>query len=75
MLPKKIPQLNAEQWNAAIADLPGAHILQTWEWGRVKSEFGWQPHYLLVMIVPIWKKNYIDLFGNGLLHPKWRHKK
>jgi peptidoglycan pentaglycine glycine transferase (the first glycine) len=27
--------------------LPGAHILQTWEWGQVKSQFGWQPTHLL----------------------------
>ncbi len=33
-------------WNERIADLPGAHILQTSEWGRFKSSFGWQslPH-------------------------------
>jgi peptidoglycan pentaglycine glycine transferase (the first glycine) len=30
-------------WNATIAALPGAHFLQTWEWGQVKSHFGWQP--------------------------------
>jgi peptidoglycan pentaglycine glycine transferase (the first glycine) len=47
MLPRKLPHLNPEQWNAAIAELPGAHILQTWEWGKVKSQFGWQAHYLL----------------------------
>ncbi|OGO14533.1 MAG: hypothetical protein A2Y53_00940 [Chloroflexi bacterium RBG_16_47_49] len=47
MLPKNPPQLNPVQWNANIATLPGAHILQTWEWGKVKSQFGWQPHYLL----------------------------
>jgi peptidoglycan pentaglycine glycine transferase (the first glycine) len=47
MLPKNPPQLNSEQWNAMIAVFPGAHILQTWEWGNVKSQFGWQPHHLL----------------------------
>lgn len=25
-----------------IATLPGAHVLQTWEWGQVKKRFGWQ---------------------------------
>jgi lipid II:glycine glycyltransferase (peptidoglycan interpeptide bridge formation enzyme) len=39
--------LNSEQWNAIIAALPGAHILQTWEWGKVKSLFGWQAHFLV----------------------------
>jgi lipid II:glycine glycyltransferase (peptidoglycan interpeptide bridge formation enzyme) len=47
MLPKNPPQLNAAQWNTIIGGLPKAHILQTWEWGQVKSQFGWQPHYLI----------------------------
>jgi peptidoglycan pentaglycine glycine transferase (the first glycine) len=46
MLPKTPPQIIPEIWNASISALPGAHILQTWEWGKVKSQFGWQPHYL-----------------------------
>jgi len=31
------------QWNVALAKLPTAHILQTWEWGVFKSHHGWQP--------------------------------
>jgi lipid II:glycine glycyltransferase (peptidoglycan interpeptide bridge formation enzyme) len=23
--------------------LPGAHLLQTWEWGQVKAHYGWEP--------------------------------
>jgi len=38
---------DAAQWNDQIANLPGAHALQTREWGQVKSQFGWQPHFLL----------------------------
>ena len=34
-----------ENWNALLASLPGAHVLQTWEWGQVKARFGWEPHY------------------------------
>lgn len=34
-------------WNEEIKDLPGAHALQTYQWGQVKSQFGWQPHHLL----------------------------
>ncbi len=30
-------------WNAALAQLPAAHILQTWEWGAFKSRYGWRP--------------------------------
>jgi lipid II:glycine glycyltransferase (peptidoglycan interpeptide bridge formation enzyme) len=26
-----------------IANLPGSHFLQTWEWSQVKSQFGWSP--------------------------------
>lgn len=32
-----------DQWNEIIAALPGAHILQTLEWGQIKSRYGWQP--------------------------------
>lgn len=34
---------NPETWNQLIAPLPGAHVLQTWEWALVKSRYGWQP--------------------------------
>ena len=29
-------------WNAMVAGLPRAHLLQTWEWAQVKAAFGWQ---------------------------------
>lgn len=32
----------AAEWNALIAGLPDAHVLQTWEWGHVKAEGGWE---------------------------------
>lgn len=28
-------------WNQLIARFPGAHFLQTWEWGQIKQSFGW----------------------------------
>jgi lipid II:glycine glycyltransferase (peptidoglycan interpeptide bridge formation enzyme) len=31
-------------WNTIIAGLPDAPVLQSREWGRVKSEFGWKPY-------------------------------
>jgi peptidoglycan pentaglycine glycine transferase (the first glycine) len=34
-------------WNELIAGLPQAHILQSHEWGQVKTQNGWQPNYLL----------------------------
>ncbi len=33
---------NAAEWDELIAKLPDAHILQTWEWGQFKAEYGWQ---------------------------------
>jgi len=36
-----------ETWNTALAQLPLAHVLQTWEWGQFKSRHGWTPSYLL----------------------------
>lgn len=30
-------------WNLEIAALPGAHILQTWEWSQFKAIYGWRP--------------------------------
>jgi peptidoglycan pentaglycine glycine transferase (the first glycine) len=35
--------ISGPEWNDSIADLPGAHILQTWEWGQFKGQYGWQP--------------------------------
>ena len=31
------------EWNALIKDLPGYSVLQAWEWGAVKSKYGWKP--------------------------------
>lgn len=30
-----------EEWNNEVRRLPGAHVLQSWEWGECKSRFGW----------------------------------
>ena len=30
-------------WNSETASLPGAHILQTWEWSQFKAMYGWCP--------------------------------
>jgi len=32
-----------DRWNSALATLPSPHLLQTWEWGALKSRYGWQP--------------------------------
>jgi peptidoglycan pentaglycine glycine transferase (the first glycine) len=37
-------------WNATLALLPYAHVLQTWEWGDFKAETtGWRPHRVAFM--------------------------
>ncbi len=43
----EINALSGADWNQAIAALPGAHVLQTWQWGQFKRAYGWQPEYLL----------------------------
>jgi peptidoglycan pentaglycine glycine transferase (the first glycine) len=37
------PHASRAEWNAALARLPTAHVLQTWEWGTFKSRYGWHP--------------------------------
>jgi lipid II:glycine glycyltransferase (peptidoglycan interpeptide bridge formation enzyme) len=46
-MPVKPFREGAGEWDALIAGLPNAHVLQSWEWGWVKSQFGWQtqPYY------------------------------
>ncbi len=33
----------ASPWNEVIAQFPGGHLLQTWEWAQIKSAQGWKP--------------------------------
>jgi lipid II:glycine glycyltransferase (peptidoglycan interpeptide bridge formation enzyme) len=39
--------LDRGEWNRALGDLPGAHVLQTWEWGEFKAGYGWTAERLL----------------------------
>jgi peptidoglycan pentaglycine glycine transferase (the first glycine) len=36
-----MPVINITGWNAFLKDNPDAHILQSGEWGELKSAFGW----------------------------------
>lgn len=38
---------SASEWNNALASIPNAHVLQTWEWGEIKAGVGWTPARLL----------------------------
>ena len=31
-----------DEWNRNLLRLPGHHLLQSWEWGELKSKYGWQ---------------------------------
>jgi lipid II:glycine glycyltransferase (peptidoglycan interpeptide bridge formation enzyme) len=39
--------MDSKTWNAITASFSEAHLLQTWQWGQIKSQFGWQPTYHL----------------------------
>jgi lipid II:glycine glycyltransferase (peptidoglycan interpeptide bridge formation enzyme) len=38
-----MPILSLTDWNQFLSQHPNAHILQTGEWGELKSAFGWKP--------------------------------
>lgn len=37
---------DAVVWNALVSQLPHAHIIQAWEWGEIKSRYGWRAERL-----------------------------
>ena len=38
-----MPIVSLTDWNEFIAQYPNVHLLQTGEWGELKSAFGWKP--------------------------------
>ena len=38
-----MPILSLTDWNQFLTQYPNAHLLQTGEWGELKSAFGWKP--------------------------------
>jgi lipid II:glycine glycyltransferase (peptidoglycan interpeptide bridge formation enzyme) len=42
-----MPIVSLSEWNQFIASHPNTHLLQTGEWGELKSEFGWKPIRLI----------------------------
>jgi peptidoglycan pentaglycine glycine transferase (the first glycine) len=42
-----MPEISLSEWNAFLAKHPTAHLLQSGEWGQLKSSFGWEPVHLL----------------------------
>jgi len=39
--------LDDKAWDAALREVPGAHVLQTAEWAAFKAGHGWEPHRFL----------------------------
>lgn len=44
---KPIESHDQLEWKHALKLLPHPHILQTWEWGDLKSRYGWEPTRLI----------------------------
>jgi len=42
-----MPQVTLPQWRDFVAAHPNLHLLQTAEWGELKSAFGWKPVRIL----------------------------
>jgi lipid II:glycine glycyltransferase (peptidoglycan interpeptide bridge formation enzyme) len=38
-----MPTVSLADWNHFLSQRPNAHLLQTGEWGELKSAFGWKP--------------------------------
>lgn len=43
------PVADAGQWRTLLAALPDAHVLQSWEWGEIKDQTGWQARRYALM--------------------------
>ena len=52
--------ISAEEWNRIVSSFPIPHVLQTWQWGLVKQQFGWE------MLPRAWKDGD-DLIGAALI--------
>jgi lipid II:glycine glycyltransferase (peptidoglycan interpeptide bridge formation enzyme) len=52
------------EWDAVLANLPGAHILQSVQWADQKKANGWLPIYLT------WTDSYANVVAATVLHRK-----
>ncbi|MBI2757259.1 MAG: peptidoglycan bridge formation glycyltransferase FemA/FemB family protein [Chloroflexi bacterium] len=43
-----MPEVSLSDWNKFLSRFPDAHLLQTGEWGELKSAFGWEPVRLIL---------------------------
>jgi lipid II:glycine glycyltransferase (peptidoglycan interpeptide bridge formation enzyme) len=37
--------MEENKWHQIITSFPDSHVLQTWKWGLIKSQYGWEPIY------------------------------
>ncbi|MGA2505259.1 MAG: peptidoglycan bridge formation glycyltransferase FemA/FemB family protein [Anaerolineales bacterium] len=42
-----MPEVSLSEWNAFLSHHPAAHLLQSGEWGQLKSAFGWEAIYII----------------------------
>lgn len=70
--------LTEADWQKEIQQFPEAHILQTAQWGSLKSEFGWEPYYFtdgacaaLILLKPIFLGYNIAYIPKGPLGSDW----
>ncbi len=40
--------ITASEWDTFLSQYPNAHLLQSSAWGELKSDFGWQAHFVQV---------------------------
>jgi lipid II:glycine glycyltransferase (peptidoglycan interpeptide bridge formation enzyme) len=38
-----------DKWNEFILKAKNGHLLQSWQWGQLKKDFGWKPFYFAVL--------------------------
>jgi peptidoglycan pentaglycine glycine transferase (the first glycine) len=43
-----MPEITIPEWDAFLDDIPDAHLLQTSNWGKFKSKFGWTVGRIIV---------------------------
>ncbi|HJS20308.1 MAG TPA: peptidoglycan bridge formation glycyltransferase FemA/FemB family protein [Anaerolineales bacterium] len=44
-----MPTVSLSDWNQFLSTHPNAHLLQTGEWGELKSAFGWKPVRIVIL--------------------------
>ncbi len=43
----EVLRVDRETWNTWLKEMPQAHLLQTWEWGKIKRISGWLPSFFI----------------------------